>query len=172
MGPQKVHNNTVEDVRLVYYLIRLYTIEWDSDQYGVIRKVVVVICATVLPSTALSLVGVYYSERKKRRGEKGLPTVKRNLGGEIVTAPEKDVESVRVRVCVTQKEREREREGQNKDKKTVLLLLYSFILILESNCWTDSTYLDSSRIKSLQFSILCCMQHRHIEKHECQQQHN
>ena len=77
-----------------------------------IRKVVVVICATVLPSTALSLVGVYYSERKKRRGEKGLPTVKRNLGGEIVTAPEKDVESVRVRVCVTQK-REKERE---KDK--------------------------------------------------------
>ena len=99
-----------------------------------IRKVVVVICATVLPSTALSLVGVYYSERKKRRGEKGLPTVKRNLGGEIVTAPEKDVESVCACVCVTQKERERERErvGQNKDKKTVLLLLYYCILILES----------------------------------------
>ena len=43
------YNNTVEDVRIVDYLIRLYTIEWDSDQYGVIRKVVVVICATVLP---------------------------------------------------------------------------------------------------------------------------
>ena len=45
-----------------------------------IRKVVVVICATVLPSTALSLVGVYYSERKKRRGEKGLPSKKEPWG--------------------------------------------------------------------------------------------
>ena len=88
-----------------------------------IRKVVVVICATVLPSTALSLVGVYYSERKKRRGEKGLPTVKRNLGGEIVTAPEKDVESVRV--CDAKREREsRTKQGQ-KNGPSVAIFLYS-----------------------------------------------
>ena len=118
--------------------------------------------------------GSIIPKEKKRRGEKRTTYRKKEpWGRNSHSTGKRRRECVCVRVCDAKGERERERErvGQNKDKKTVLLLLYSFILILESNCWTDSTYLDSSRIKSLQFSILCCMQHRHIEKHEYQQHH-